>query len=689
MDVVTLGAAKADAARKYGAGITTPERYGAKGDLRVVQAGASITQGSTALTCAGAAFTNADVGKTIVVQRAGAGGNVSALTTVSAAAGATTLTLDTYVPRGRYRLGNELILVQSTVGTGPYTSTVSALVGAAPSGSALKSSAQLVTTITSVSGGVATLAASAAFTATNYTIWWGTDDTTAVQACLNEAGNRTRVLGGSYLVPNGVTVSSPMCITGGGGGLIGDGSKSHQIASGLYVTGATAVAMNITAGGCSLSNFGLVYIGSEAQTAGGGLFTVKVHHTNIQGVTVAGFRDNYSYSGCYWTMTGCKSYDWTRYGVMVRNDTTDIDTWDHADFGILNCVISGWSSVADMTSAIRWECGGGLRIVGCKINARGQTGNSSGAVLGRGIDIAVADGTYLTDMMITAVSIANCYDASVFVGQLTVGAASGLSCVTISNCQINANYSHQGSVGRGVVLHGSDSSHWNAVRAVIIANNNFANNYGESVYMDNVSGVQLSTNIHHNCAMGGVTIPLINIDSTGTGSSSARNISLEPQVVSWNEGAVPATVDRVRDTRRTNISSRGLTRHSYEKSISLTTTAKNLWHFDVWTNFASGNAGSFVLELAGNMTGVDPVFVRQERAFTVVKDTNQVILTTIGTDVNAGASNLTVTYATSTVGRVLIAVAVPAGTYTTADIAAKLDIKSPGIKLLREYSLST
>ena len=672
------------------AGAITPEMFGAKGNLRTVHVAASMAKGSTTLTCASAGFTNADVGKTVVVDRAGAGGAGSALTTASASAGATSLTLDTYVPRGRYRLGDELITVQSTVGSGPYTATVSALASAAASGTALKSAGKLVTTIASVSGGVATLAAPAAFVVTNVTIRYGNDDTTAVQACLDAAGTQVRLLTGSYLTPNGVTASKPQHIVGGGGSLVGSGANSHQVTSGLYVTGATAVGLSVTASGVAVNDVGLVYIGAQAQSAGGGFQTVKAHNTVLNGVTAAGFRDNYIWSGCYWTMTGCRSYDWTRYGVLVRNDVADIDTWDHADFGIVNCVLSGWNSVGDMDSAIRWECGGGLRVIGCKINARGQTGNASGAVLKRGIDIAVADGTYLTDIIINGTSIANCYDASIWVGQQTVGAGSGLSCLSVTNCQINANYSYQGSVGRGVVLHGSDSAHWNAVRGSLITLNNFSNNYGENIYMDNVNGVAIGENLHHNCARGGVNIPLINIDGTGTGSSTARNISVEPQVVSWNEGTSPASVDRIRDYRRTNISTRGITRHHYEKSVHLTANApQNLWHFDVWTNFERGNAGSFVLELAGNLATQDPVFLRHERAFTVVKDTNQVQLTAIGTDVTAGAVVLTVTYTTATVGRVLIAVAVPSGMYTSADLGATLKITSPGIKLLREYTPGT
>ena len=407
-------------------------------------------------------------------------------------------------------------------------------------------------------------------------------------------------------------------------------------------------------------------------------------------MTAAGFRDNYLWSGCYWKMTGCSSYDWTRYGMLVRNDVADIDTWDHGDFGIVNCTLTGWNSVGNMNSAIRWECGGGLRIHNIKINARGQTGNATGAVLKRGIDIAVADGTYLTDIIIDGVSIANTYNASIWVGQENVGAGSGLSCLSVTNCQINANYSYEGSVGRSIVLHGSDGAHWNSVRASIIANNSFSNNYGESIYMDNVNGVYVGPNVHHNCVLGGVAVPVVNIDGTGTGSSTARNITVAPQIVTWNEGAVPATVDRIRDVRRASITSRGVTDHTYEKSVQLAgNAAKNLWHFDLWTNFERGNAGSFILEIAGNLAGVDPVFLRHERAFAVVKDTNPVTLTTIGTDVTAGPVTLTVTYTTTTNGRVLIAVAVPAGTYTSAEVAAKLEIRSPGVKTLREYSLTT
>ena len=670
-------------------GAITPEMFGAKGNLRAIQSAASIAKGSNKLICTSAEFTNSDVGKIVVVDRAGVGGMLTALTATAVSTGATTLLLNTYVPRGRYRLGDEPVFVQSTTGTGPYTATTYALPAAA-SGTALKSVGKLVSTITSVSDGVATLSSSAAFTVANVTIWYGNDDTEALQECLDHPSSRVRILSGKYLSATGVSVSKPQNIIGGGGSLTGSGASSHDIPSGIFALNADSVALNILVSGVTVNDIGLVYIGAEAQTSGGGFKTIKAHNTVIHGVTAAGFRDNYIWSGCYWKMTGCSSYDWTRYGILVRNAVDDIDTWDHGDFGIVNCTLTGWNSVGDMDSAVRWECGGGLRMHSVKINARGQTGNSAGAVLRRGIDIAVADGTYLTDIIIDGISIANTYDASIWVGQQTVGAGSGISCVSVTNCQINANYSHQGSVGRGIVLHGSDSAHWNSVRASLIANNNFSNNFGENVYLDNVNGVYIGPNIHHNCALGGVNTPLINIDGTGTGTSTARNVSVEPQVVSWNENTAPSSIDRIRDTRRASISTRGITRHEYEKSVQLASNiSKNLWHFDLWTNYERGNAGSFVLELAGNLASADPVFLRHERIFTVVKDTNTVQLTTLGTDVTAGAATLTVTYTTTTNGRILISVAVPSGAYTSAEISAKLHINSPGIKLLREYAPGT
>lgn len=71
--------------------VITPQQYKAKGDARHVTDGA-ITSGTPTLTSATAAFVPADVGKTVMVTRAGAA-NANLVTTVLAYVNATTVTL--------------------------------------------------------------------------------------------------------------------------------------------------------------------------------------------------------------------------------------------------------------------------------------------------------------------------------------------------------------------------------------------------------------------------------------------------------------------------------------------------------------------------------------------------------------------------------------------------------------------
>lgn len=164
---------------------------------------ANITSGSNQLSSTNAAFTSADNGKHVLVAGAGAGQTSLGTTSSLLSTGAPITSLPCNALAGSIPAGN----ISLVSGTHQQTiSTVGANSGATsiplqsvtpqfafPSGTSILSQADpLHTTISSVSGGVATLAANAGATVQSASTVYGTDDTAAIQSAINAVGTAGR-----------------------------------------------------------------------------------------------------------------------------------------------------------------------------------------------------------------------------------------------------------------------------------------------------------------------------------------------------------------------------------------------------------------------------------------------------------------------------------------------------------------
>lgn len=192
---------------------------GAKADKRTVTDGATST--NTALTSATAAFTAADVGKLVRIARASTAVAIPLTATIVSRTNATTIvvslaadftvsakTLIIDGPNGR-RVTDGV----STAGSTTITSATAAFV-AGDVGSTITlyeaSATAHVTTIASVTNGTtAVLTAASTRTVTGAVVTIATDDTAAIQACLDAANTDG---GGGVYLPPGTYVAADMTI---------------------------------------------------------------------------------------------------------------------------------------------------------------------------------------------------------------------------------------------------------------------------------------------------------------------------------------------------------------------------------------------------------------------------------------------------------------------------------------------
>jgi hypothetical protein len=182
LDAATDATSKADAAQAYATArvaSTNVLTLGVKGDVRTVT-DAAITSGQATLSSTSAAFTSADVGK--VVQVVGAG---TAFNDRGAWASGQTYVYGDLVTRSgvTYVAGNPA----PTAGASTFTTKGWRKVPA--------NSQTLMATISSVSGGVATLSTTAGTTVTGATCVFGTDDSAAFNA----------MAAGDYYIPGNKT----------------------------------------------------------------------------------------------------------------------------------------------------------------------------------------------------------------------------------------------------------------------------------------------------------------------------------------------------------------------------------------------------------------------------------------------------------------------------------------------------
>lgn len=202
------------------------------------------------------------------------------------------------------------------------------------------------------------------------------DDTLAMQAWLDSASAAGGVLNlppGKYLVPNGgLMCSAPVQIVGAGTG-------TYETATGgsrILCSSATANLLTLSAPGSVVSGVTFENTADTRPTAGAALLATDFDWGRIERCMFIGFWNQVQVdAGYFYSIRDSAFLRPVNYGAYMRNTTAG--QTDHGDQIVEGCNFSKYGDTIDGATAIRWESGGGLRIVGCKANAGTQPGYTS------------------------------------------------------------------------------------------------------------------------------------------------------------------------------------------------------------------------------------------------------------------------------------------------------------------------
>lgn len=183
----------------------------------------------------------------------------------------------------------------------------------------------------------------------------GNDDAAAIAAAGQDIGLKV----GTYKSNAGATFTQQTRLEGRG------------MANGEWTTWLTKITCNtdgidaiyFNALGCVFRDFAVEYTGAGTATSGTGIRAPLSSGMRAQDVAVKGFWNNFVLGGFYWTARGLLSVDPVNIGIYVTNSVPDHGDAVLSDFFIL----AGSHSAA--ATALKWDSGGGLKIMGGKISS--------------------------------------------------------------------------------------------------------------------------------------------------------------------------------------------------------------------------------------------------------------------------------------------------------------------------------
>ncbi len=264
-------------------------------------------------------------------------------------------------------------------------------------------------------------------------------------AAIPSGGAQIIVPAGRYVTTGGVTLANPFTMVGDGGCVYVDAQGITQIEC-----NTNAVAMfTTTCHNGSFDKLNIQYTGGT--TAAAGSSAIKIAGASAEArmycgtnLSIIGFYDSIDQTvgeGCLYNGVLIKNS--VHYGMRMRNTVTA----DSGDNRIVDCYILPLSTAA---AGIRYESGGGLSIIGCKL-LTGVTG-ISGALTGASSQLTIADtnieGVTAEPIIIDfnnwgGLLIDNCYLAN-----------TGSS----TNSAINLNHVSYGKIGTNVLIGNSPAA---------------------------------------------------------------------------------------------------------------------------------------------------------------------------------------------------------------------------------------
>ncbi|BAH52283.1 hypothetical protein ROP_40360 [Rhodococcus opacus B4] len=329
--------------------------------------------------------------------------------------------------------------------------------------------------ISAVSSGTqATLSVAATRAVNTVTLRYGTDDTAAIQAAIDAAGQRLIYFpSASYLI-SALTLASSVKLWGAGSGSKPPGSAP---ASRLVSLSPTADGLSISAAGTVIEDIALVNL-HGGPTAGVGIRYAGAHYGHLNRALVSGFYDCVAVeSNTYPTFTSSHILDPVRYGLTFSN-AAEPDTGDQVILGVTFSVVS---TPRNPLAAIRWISGGGLRVSNSKVNGNRKYAGRFGI----GLDCVVADGIATSDIFVTGSSIENVTSRGVSFTQAAGGTG------TLSNIIISDNEFGADVCADPVYVVATTA---NALDRIEVKDNLILNGSHTACYFENVSNVLVGGN---------------------------------------------------------------------------------------------------------------------------------------------------------------------------------------------------
>lgn len=306
-----------------------------------------------------------------------------------------------------------------------------------------------------------------------------TDDTTAFQAAMDAipaAGGVLYIPAGSYLIANGgLTCTKPITIMGTGAGTYESGGSR------LICTSETATLLTLYSPGAVVTGVAFVNTSAVRPTAGVGLLCTDFDWGRVERCVFIGFWNNMQVdSGYFFSVSKCAFLAPRNYGLYMRN--TAVGQFDHGDQIVEGCNFSKYGDAIDGSTAIYHESGGGLRIVGCKVNAGTQPGYTTTGFWDRGFhtfiqlgstSVYVVSGCSVEGFYLDGVRVEGVANSSF--GKITITGNEFLSSKSTSNTMYidGANMILNSVVITGNVAYGSGGgiNLKNLTGAVVVGNN--------------------------------------------------------------------------------------------------------------------------------------------------------------------------------------------------------------------------
>lgn len=198
------------------------------------------------------------------------------------------------------------------------------------------------------------------------------DDTKAIQTALDAVpltGGTVHFPAGKYVVSGGLTLSRPATLSGTGTGSYEPDSGGSRI----LCASPTATVLTVSVPAVVVSGLTFENTSSIRPTAGAALLATDFDWGRIERCMFIGFWNQVQIeSGYFYSLRNNAFLRPVNFGCYMRN--TAAGQYDHGDQVLEGNNFSKYGDPINGGTAVRWESGGGLRLIGNKVNAGTQPG---------------------------------------------------------------------------------------------------------------------------------------------------------------------------------------------------------------------------------------------------------------------------------------------------------------------------